>query len=83
VGHAGYTFDLSAVNRSILVYAALRYQYISGFASKEQWRTNVLEMKFILSDPDMRQDIDLFAGMWRDSFFGEIKKAIANLDFPD
>jgi hypothetical protein len=66
---------------SELIYVEnVHYQYISGFVSDEQWNTNFEELKMIFSDPEMREAVDRIGPVMRESYFSEIKKAIAELD---
>jgi len=66
---------------SELIYVEnVHYQYISGFVSEEQWNTNFEELKMIFSDPEMRETVDQIGPVLRESYFSEIKRAIAELD---
>jgi len=52
---------------------------MSGYVSAEQWQTNVSKLKQEIADPDMRRNIGEPERVWRESFYEEIEKAIAEL----
>ena len=66
---------------SQLVYLEnVHFQYLNGFLTDEQWRSNVGDLKFLFKEPQMRQMWDDGFGAWRDSFVAEIEEVIRQID---
>ena len=63
-------------NAQLVYLENMHYQYVNGFISEEQWRSNQAELTFMLGgNPDWRWQVLENCNLFRESFCAEMKAA--------
>ena len=71
-------------NAQLVYLENMHYQYINGFISEEQWRSNRTELTYMLGgNPEWRSQVLENCNLFRESFCAEMKAAAERIKTSD